>query len=508
MRILVLFFGILTISLATKSFAAHWEVGVIFLGANENSEFQADIDQNILELARTEPDTHLKITVLRDFPTHAMIYSQEQNATSLNQTSWKPLFFKIPAKDIMIPGQILKQKRLKENSLLDSNLLNQFLHKSFSSLEANRLLIIYGHGLGPEGLKAISIKDLRQNLMSLLPKRNTKTLLDTLWLDSCFMGNIEAAYSLKDLTSFYISSEESEFSTGMPYDFLELLKNLDSPKMASMILAHRFVESYSYTSLGQQRLNRHQSPATISVLETQKLDNLITKLSDLNKNLKIDSNLEIIKEIPNTIAMEKTNLIDLGSLLNFLNQKIKKKDPAFYQTLHALRSTLEIQKPRLIKTNPRIKLVSPSPQADLVFGYNGWQTGDELDTNSQNLFPKELTEDLKFVLGPNNRNWPSRKINKRLFIVPFSVNMDEFNYYFYDPVKKQALSKSQTIVRTQDFYYFASENEDNPVVFRAYTQSIGNASEKYTGLTIQNPNIAPTMDYLETDFFKETSWTQ
>lgn len=500
--ILILIF----LGLTSISHGKNWEIGIIFLGANETSVFQQDIDQNILELARTQPDSSLQLTVLRDFPTHSMIY---QHSLELS-TSWDPLFFKIPAPGIKIPGTTIKQKRTATNALIDTSLLQQFMQKSFSNNNvSSRMLIIYGHGLGPEGLQAISLNDLKKQLEISLPQRQNKSPVDILWFDSCFMGNLEALYGFKNLSTYSIASQDAEFSTGMPYDFLELIKNIPTVKETAMILAHRFVESYSFTHLGRQSTARVQSPATISVVENAKLSFLVSELSEMYSELKDQNAISrAFNKLSSVFNMEKENLIDLGSMIHFLYKKAGIKNPKTAMRLQNLSRLLEVNNPRTIKTNPRVRLVSPVKEALLVFGYNNWSEGHQDDTNSLSLIPMELQKDISFIPGPNEKKWPARKVKSRLFISPFSVNLDEFNYYFYDPINKQALSKTQTVIRSQDFYYFASENKDNPVVFRAYTQSVGTNSEKYTGLSIQNPMLAPSMEYLETEFFKETKWTQ
>ena len=204
---------------ANLSAETRWEVAAVFLGTNEDSEFQSDIEKNLLEISKVKQTPALTIKTYRE-----------------------------------IPGKT--QPRSK---------LSAFLKSAYKDSTSKKALIIYGHGSGPEGLKDMPAAEMKAMLLKL----NIK--MDVLWLDACFLSNLEFLYEIRSASRYTIASEEAEFSAGLPFESLGELPEYDSALAASKFLAARFIESYSYLKNGEQREYVSTSSATVSVIDTEEL---------------------------------------------------------------------------------------------------------------------------------------------------------------------------------------------------------------------------------------------
>jgi hypothetical protein len=484
-----------------KAFSATWEVAVVFLGADEAEDFQKDIDKNIRELFKTEPNDKYHLAVLRDFPNKTAQYFNTSRTRQKSAVT-DGLFFKMPSRSASKLGTVSIQTRpAQAKSVLDDeNQLKIFFQTAYSVPSAKRLLVVYGHGEGYKGLRQKKIINLSQSLTRLLPARGGMPL-DILWFDSCFMGSIEALYQLRALSPFFVSSEDAEFSAGTPFEiFEELGEGPDDTKAVATNLATRFVESYSFIEQGSQTRSVIKSAATINVIESAKLKNLMPLLKDFAARLGSDEVIRRVRAISNKISMGQTDLVDLGQLTKRLANL-----PVIGEVSKRISSFLEVSKSR-IKTNSRIKLKPDQQGALVVFGFENWSRGWQKDLQIVSQLPGNL-KPAQFVDGPKTKKWPARKINKQIYVSPFMPGLQTFNFFFADPKTLQAVSPLSSFQRTQDYDSFTASSVANPIVFSAYTQAIGSEAEKYTGLNISDPGAGvPTIDYIETDFFKETQW--
>lgn len=488
----------------TFAYSANWEVAVIFLGSEEPDSFQKDIDQNILELARTSPNSKFKLSILRDFSHDAIEYVLNQD-TIQSLTSWDSLFYAPPVAGVQIPGTI--SKYLKSNnskSFLDqSDYLKIFLHKAFSIINSKRLLVIYGHGEAYSGLRQKKLIELQSVFQNYLPSRTNRKPLDILYFDSCFMGSIEAIYQFRNTADFMITSQDAEFSAGSPFDvFSDFEDGPEDVKSAALNLAERFVESYSFTKEGSQRNSIEKSSATINVIDTSKLEPLVQKLKVFSTSFSDKQIFKTARNFSTKIAMDKPELVDLGQLVKKLSQLSNLKNIS-----KEIINLLELNQAGRLQTNPRLKIQPESSDSVLTFGYNNWTRGHKEDEFLLSLLPKNLNP-TSFITGADSKLWPARKIKKRIYISPFIPGIQIFNYSILDGITQKTLLFSQNFKRTKDYYSFRSTEVSNPILFSAYTQSIGSQAEKYTGLNISDPSIGiPTLDYLQNDFYKETHWS-
>ena len=462
-----------------------WEVGVLFLGAAEQEEYQLDIDENIKELARLKPGQRLGI--MREFPERVVEYFPDSKSSIHN--AWDPLFQKPPASGITIPG-IMRVSPHMGKSFLDNPSLSQFFRDLFQDPSKKRLLIIYGHGEGYEGLRAKPVLELQSLLEKVIPRRPDYPL-DLLWFNSCFMANIESAFQWRKLAPILMASEDAEFSAGAPYDSLDFIQDKD-PKTAALDLAERYVESYSFTKKGSQRRVVEESSATITVMDTKKLSGLVSLLKNMGDKLKkyMPSKRSEWKKAFAPFQMERKDLVDIGQVGSYLKEG-------------ELISFLELNRRERKRSSPRLLLRLPAPGAKLLFGYDDWTRGFEGDKDILDRMPIKPEG---FLAGPNAKKWPINSIVRGSFVSPFTVGMDVFDYYFIDGSGKP-LTRPESFTRHTDFFTYEAKTSRNPLLFIGYTQGVGDRAKIYTGLNISDPTLGvPTLEYPNLDFFKETGW--
>jgi len=470
-----------------------WALAIIVLGGQESADYQKDIDWNVKELARNnQSESKVKISFLREFSNRVVEYHNDSSSQSVPLVAWDALFEVPPVKAVLIPGE-LKISKPKGQSVLDQpELLLRFFRKIFSRPEQQTLLMIYGHGLGPRGLKVKGLQKLKELLSSTLPKKT----LDLLWLESCYMANVETAMELRSLSQFLIASQDSEFTAGAPFYALDEIQGM-RPEEAAVHLAKTYIESYSYTHNGEQRGAVQKSPATISVVESKNLVSLEAPLKSMNTKLqKLSSAVKetLLRQLEK-VSMEEFGLVDLGRMGLLAEDE-------------AIKSLLELKSDRSLRTSPRIALRPPKNDMLLVYGLQNWTRGFEGDDEFLAKLPKNLRPE-KFVLGPAGKKWPARSIHKRIYVSPFAPGVNEFNAFYADPKSLKMNGLMQKFNRQQDFAWRIRSKDESPLVVSGYTQGIGIVGEKYTGLNIVNPlRGLPFVDYVDLEFFRLTGWTQ
>jgi len=449
--LLILFSIILNVS----SIQAHiqWDVVAIFLGKNEDQNFQKDINENIAELKKVNsPSVNISILVETDKTTNKS--------------------------------------------------LNQYIQKSFARKNSKKLLIIYSHGEGVEGLKNYPTETLKKEVLKDIPK------LDLLWLDACFMANIEFLHQVKGLSDYTLASEDAEFSSGMPFESLNEISKYNTTEEAAKFLAQSFLHSYSYTLKGSQRLNVHESSATISLIENSKLDFFVKKLAVSKKvfsQLAVNEQKQMTNFLSKSYTMDKKELVDLGHLLIQLRSKNKNQD--LDNQLTELIRMLNISSIKSLKSNPRVKIMNPTSESIVVFGYNNWRAGSKNDyTAKDSIFMKGIKPD-GYIQGPNGDEWPYFKlISKSKIVHPFIPSIDEFNYYILDTNIKMILQKNVSIKRSIDLFEKVTEEPSKLIKYFGYTQKVGKNAEKYSGINITNLDSVPSFDYFESEFNQLTKW--
>ncbi len=466
---------------------AGWEVAVLFLGSQEAPEYQADIDENVLELARVLPSDGLRLSILREFPDRRVTYFPDPKSRRLN--AWDPLFHLPPAKGIQIPGDFQSTPLSGKSVLDDETALRRFFLSAFRTQGSQRLLLIYAHGEGHEGLRLKPLVPLAQSLAASLPARSGPPI-DLFWMNSCFMASVEALWELAPISRWILASQDAEFSAGAPFDVLNAIES-KGPLEAGQILGFRYLESYSFLRKGSQRRKVFESAATISLVDTKNLLKLSTKLKGAAAQAKSASSA-VAKKIRRA-GMAKDGLVDLG------------------HTAHSIGATdlsaaLETNAAGKRHTSPRIYIPVPTPGARLVFGYENWSRGFRGDEESLEKLP--VPHQGFFQRGPKGKDWPFRTGERRHQLAPFSPGLNLFNFFFAAPSSDKAISGEGSFQRTRDVFTFQARTPENPVVFSGHTEGKGAAGERYTGLNVWDPTQStPSTDYLDLKFFQITGWS-
>ncbi len=433
-----------------------WEVASIFLGAHEDADFQSDVEKNLAEISKVKTSANLSIKTYRE-----------------------------------LPGKSGERSKLVA-----------FLKGAFKDSTSKKALIFYGHGEGPNGLRDMPTAELK----SALKQSNIK--VDVLWLDACFLANLEFLYEIRNASKFTIASEEAEFAAGLPFESLSELPTFDDGNTASVYLAGRFIESYSYLKNGEQRDYVSTSSATVSVIENQELDTFVSafkKVPAIIAKLPAKELSALKSKLTKKFSMDEKSLIDLGHMLIELRLVIK--DPAADKELTALIRLLNIESVKKLKSNPRVRILAPVEKAQMVFGFNNWENGFQSEYTDNPLFPGILNTKT-FISGPNRNNWPVKKFeNKSTILTPFAPGITSFDYYFLDASGK-LISEAKSITRTHDLVESSRSQKVAGafLVYSAYTQQLGAKAEKYTGVNITLFDTAPSMDYFEMEFNQKTSW--
>jgi len=450
-KFIVLFF--LTVS-ANLFAGTAWEVSVLFLGKDEDSYFQKDIQNNIKEIQSIKPNSDLKISVFNENKKHTI-------------------------KD-----------------------LETFIKKSFINKQSKKALIIYSHGLGSQGLKNYSTLELKELF------KNSNLKLDLLWFDACFMANLEFLFELRSFSTITIASEDAEFSSGLPFESLEKLPAIPNEKAAALMLGQDFVTSYSYLKNGKQKENVEASASTITVVENKNLTSIVNELKNIRAIYqKLPDNIknDILKKVQKSFSMDNPDLMDLGRFLIELRSKTSNKNDDAVIT--SLIRKLNIESIKSLKTNPRIKIKNPIESDSLmVYGLNNWTRGDEKDYKEN---PEILNGILKpdgFIAGDKGKMWPYKRIKKELLLTPFAPNINSFNYFFLSLDAKKIIENPKSFDRSLDAIWNESKNQDSPIVGFGYTQEVGKNAERYTGINIMKPSSVPDMDYAEFEFFSIVEW--
>jgi hypothetical protein len=499
---------------AVPALAAPWEVAVAFLGAGMEEAYQRDIDHSILELAKLRPGPELRLTVYREYDDRWAEFTWEPGAAA---APWDALFSR-KLLSIQRPGRLRGEALTWENATLplDPERLPGFLARAFRDPGARRLLFIYGHGEGPGGLRDVPVALLKQNLLSALPPR-AGSPLDLLWLDACFMANLEAAYELRAVTPLLMASEESEFSAGMPYTQLQRLAESPlEPEEAARVLGAEFIQSYSYIEKGSQRRQVYDSSATVSLIDTRKLEPLVTLLASWVKRyggrLPEEQRKAVRAATAKGSMVDRPWLVDAVSFFRKVRAIQQRQRPEGMPDpeTHAVMSILEAGRLSKRQGNPPVHVFPPKPDSILVYGYNGWTKGYQADEATLAKLPPELSGDRILGYVPDQRGWlwPSRKVRAELVTWPFSVGLKVFDYFFYDPVTRSAIpGTAATLTRQRDYEIFVAESPRNPVLFSGYTQGIGANGNRYYGISLLDPTAdAASGAYLDTDFAARTRW--
>lgn len=100
--------------------------------------------------------------------------------------------------------------------------------------------------------------------------------------DACYMGNVETAYELKDVTNYLISSSSEIMAAGLPYKTLWSYLNSATPNYSSIVSTT--VNFYKGTS---------EPYCNLAAIDCRQLDKLASVMKEINTKCSLDSDMTL-----------------------------------------------------------------------------------------------------------------------------------------------------------------------------------------------------------------------
>jgi Clostripain family len=203
------------------------------------------------------------------------------------------------------------------------SVLREFLEFGLKYQAEHYLLILWGHfigiGFGKVGNDALTLSELTETLAWFKGQRNGKPL-DILGGDTCNMSFAEAAYQLRDVADFMVTSELPTQFAGWPYEkVLGAIANAHgtiAPKKLGRAIVERYIDSYKPPSVSLTLL----SLAHADDLK-QSLKDLVDELTRVGAAGNQRHVLTIIKAFNDTAHGKVRALIDLLDLCKKIERR-------------------------------------------------------------------------------------------------------------------------------------------------------------------------------------------
>ncbi len=123
----------------------------------------------------------------------------------------------------------------------------------------------------------MNVADLAQAI-----KQSGISKLQYILFDACYMGNVETAYELKDVTNFFLASSSEILSTGVPYYSLWSYLNSATPNYSSIVSG--FCNFYNSTS----------TPcANFAAIDCRQMDKLAEIMKNINSQYKLSDKIDL-----------------------------------------------------------------------------------------------------------------------------------------------------------------------------------------------------------------------
>jgi len=475
------------------------ETAALFFNNDSSVAYQTDVDRNVLELARNDFSKELSLSIARSLNDRSYIYRPEAAKRSflLNQLFHEAYF----SNDAKVNGSLIHYSA--DYFEQDPKAIYKFLKLSFKNHQSLKILFLYGHGLGALGFKNITTSFIREQILAWSNETGMK--LDLLVLDSCFLGNIDFLYEMKDISRFTLSSPESEFSTGQPFESLESLLEVDDKfaqldregriKKIAEELLFKFLSNYSTVNKGKDKKNVVTSSALFSLIDNKNLNSLIPSLKKIRQGIEQLSVQEIdsFNKKMRKYQMENPDLVDLGGMLLVLEEM---GNPKLKDEVKHLKKILDLNSADFKSVSPHVSLKSPKPNALLKVGINNWSR-EGYDILESVLVGKSWQkQDNYFVV----------KVEKLFKAYPFHPHVTEFNAQWIDGATGNDIGEEFKIVRRSDLKVHFNKST-SPVLVFGFTESHKTYQKSYSGLSISHPTRPmPGFDYLELSFQQATNW--
>lgn len=477
------------------------EVTAIFFNNDQSIEYHKDIDQNIIELSRNNIEKELSIALFRELPSYDYLYRPEGrgNGVTANALFSTPYF----NADFKVPGTFQK---LSVGSLERGGVLEKLLKNGFKNSQSLKVLFLYGHGVGATGFKDKDLSLIKNEIFQYIQNNNGQKI-DLIVYDSCFLGNLEFLYEMRNLSKFSMGSSESEFSQGQPFEVLDSIlpivlensnKEIATKKVATELLV-KFLSSYSTLEKGKNANEVETSSAVFSLFDNSKFEILMTELkklrSELNKLAPEKQNL--LNKRWQKYAMDDQKLLDLGGFLKVLVTENLNNEISLVSK--NLLSKLNITESDFKAVSPMIQMRSPLPGEALAIVSVNNKNKEALASLLPNL--KNQTE------SPYTKSGEvALKVNKLLRVAPFLPHIQSVEIRFIDPKTGKNVGEIRSVKRTKDLKIH--ENKiSSPIQFFGFTESQKTIEKRYSGLNISHPfKPMPNFDYMNLEFQAKTQW--
>ncbi len=208
---------------------------------------------------------------------------------------------------------ILIDDSLGQLDMLEPQTLTDFINYSKENYPADRYgLIMWDHGGGAISGFGYDETQGDEDTLTIdemeVALNNAGVKFDFIGFDACLMATVETAYMVKGNADYLIASEELEPGTG--WNYVEILNGLSANTdietlELGKIIADSFIES------NQGLL--YEEEATLSVIETVGMDNLILALTEYMKE--VDVELLATQQFNSVAkAIEKTKAFSYGEI--------------------------------------------------------------------------------------------------------------------------------------------------------------------------------------------------
>lgn len=497
------FLGFLLIASGAHALEA-LEVTTVFFNNDNSVEFHQDIDQNILELSRNDITKELSITLFRELPEYDYLYRPEGKGAGVIANHLFSTPYLKP--DFKVPGTFSK---MGVGALERSGALEKILRSGFKNPHSLKVLFLYGHGVGATGFKDKDISLIKNEILQFI-QNNDGQKIDLIVYDSCFLGNLEFLYEMRELSTYSMASSESEFSQGQPFEVLDSLlvsiqnsstKQMAIKKVAADLLI-KFLSSYSTIEKGKNANMVDTSSAVFALFDNSKFESLIADLKKLRKEL---SKLSLEKQNHlnkkwQKYAMDDQKLIDLGGFLKVLCLEDQNKENKEIAVLAKnLLNTLNITESDFKSVSPAIQMRSPKPNEALALISVNNKSGEALNKllpTLKNIQTTPFTREGEVAV----------KVNKVLRIAPFLPHIQSVEIRFIDPKTGKTLGLEKSIKRTKDLKIHENKMT-SPIQFFGFTESQKTIEKRYSGLNISHPfKPMPNFDYMNLEFQSKTQW--
>jgi len=352
--------------------------------AGDNNLAQAAVD-DIEEMKEIGSTSDVNIVVQADF---SSVYAQGTDGQSHRYYIQK--------------GSVQDFPLGSNYNFADPNLLKDFVIWAKNNYPADHyLLILWDHGSGWRQ-KGILADDTSNQIMNIDKMSDALTQtgihFDIIDFDACLMAMYEVAYSVKDISSYLVFSEQTEPGDGDAYDLFlsELVKNPSmSPSNLAKIIASTYKSFYEQQSL--------DTGVTKSVLDVSQFDNLDRAIREFVGKIKPQFSQwssYIAQAAQNSQTYQVESFRDIYDLFSHVREVIN--DTSIISTIDSI---LNIVSNSVIISN---EVYNPQQQENSIFQTSGVKNSHGISIYlplSQDTSQQELSAYANLRVSQGENSW-------------------------------------------------------------------------------------------------------